>query len=111
VQVERTGPAPRARGNMGPPAKKMSPAGVKKTVSAAAVFKKKNNRIDSGNSRTHANLSNLKFTGEDAGATTLLSAKSHSSSRSVEKKGAKKRSSDIHPLGVAFRGIVQLFYR
>jgi hypothetical protein len=106
MEVERTKLTLQTRDNVGPPAKKIFPARVVKTASSAAVFKKQNNRGNRGNGTPQANFSNLKFTAEDADATTLLSARSHSSSRSAEKKGAKKRHSDVHPLGMAFSGTV-----
>ncbi|KAI4937135.1 uncharacterized protein J4E92_001862 [Alternaria infectoria] len=95
MEVERNVPELRARGNMGPPAKK--------TVSAAAVFRNQGAFREQGNITRQANTSNSKFTEEDADATTLLSAGSHSSARSVEKRVAKKRSSNMHPLGVEFK--------
>ncbi|KAH6875916.1 hypothetical protein BKA58DRAFT_400064 [Alternaria rosae] len=80
---------------MGPPAKN--------TVSAAAVFKKQCTFKEQDNITRQAKTSNPNFTGEDADTMTLLSAGSHSSARSVEKRGARKRSSNMHPLGVAFK--------
>ncbi|CAN9271375.1 unnamed protein product [Alternaria alternata] len=91
------------RGNVDLPAKKISLARVKKTISAATVFKRQNNKIDKRNSTLQATLRNSKFTGEDANATTLLSAKSRSSPRSIKKSGGKKRSSGRHPLNVFFK--------
>jgi hypothetical protein len=108
--VERTEPALRMRGNVDLPAKKISPARVKKEISAATVFKRQNNKIDQRNSTIQATLRNSKFTGEDANATTLLSAKSRSSPRSIKKSGGKKRSSERHPLNVVFKGATQLFF-
>ncbi|KAG9190696.1 hypothetical protein G6011_08784 [Alternaria panax] len=102
MEFERTEPALRAPGNMSPPAKQLSPARLKKTIAAAAVFKKRNNEIYKGKIAAQTNPSNLEFTGEDAHATTFLSAKLHSSSRIAEKKQAKRRSSNMHALGVAF---------
>ncbi|KAI4665716.1 uncharacterized protein J4E78_003181 [Alternaria triticimaculans] len=95
MEVERNVPELRARGNMGPPAKK--------TVSAAAVFRNQSTFKEQGDPTRQKNISNSKFTGDDADATTLLSAGSHSSVRSVEKRGARKRSSNMHPLGVEFK--------
>ena len=102
MEVERNVPELRARGNMGPPAKK--------TVSAAAVFRNQGAFREQGNITCQTNISNSKFTGDDADATTLLSAGSHSSVRSVEKKGARKRSLNMHPLGVEFKGTAKLFH-
>jgi hypothetical protein len=92
---------------MGLPAKKMSPAKMKKTVSATAVFKKHDTRTNRGNTTSQTNRGNPNFTDEDADATTLLSAKSRSSLRSAEKRIAKKKPSEMHPLCVAFRGIAE----
>ena len=83
---------------MGLPAKKMSPAKMKKTVSATAVFKKHDTRTNRGTPN---------FADEDADATTLLSAKSRSSLRSAEKRIAKKKPSEMHALCVAFLGIAE----
>jgi hypothetical protein len=107
MAVERSVPTLRADGNTGPLAKKMSPAKVKKTVSAAAVFKKQSIRTDQNNGTPRTNGSVYKFSEEDADATTLLSAKLRSSSRSTEQRVAKRKSSDMHPLGVAFRGTIE----
>ncbi|KAI4954270.1 hypothetical protein J4E91_001980 [Alternaria rosae] len=95
MEVKRNVPELRARGNMGPPAKN--------TVSAVAVFKNQCTFKEQDNITRQAKTSNPNFTGEDADAMTLLSAGSHSSARSVEKRGARKRSSNTHPLGVAFK--------
>jgi hypothetical protein len=105
MDVERPGSVLRERGNgnMGPPATKLKATKPKKT---AAIFKQ-HSKIKRGSVTPQANLNNPKFTVEDADATTLLSVKSHSSVRSSSKAGgrvARKRSSDMHPLGVAFRG-------
>jgi len=102
MEVERNVPELRARGNMGPPAKK--------TVSAAAVFRNQGAFGEQGNITRQTNTSNSKSTGDDADAITLLSVGSHSSVRSVEKKVARKRSSNMHPLGVEFKGIAKLFH-
>ncbi|KAB2108702.1 hypothetical protein AG0111_0g3277 [Alternaria gaisen] len=91
------------RGNVDLPVKKISPARAKKEISAATVFKRQNNKIEQRNSTIQATLRNSKFTGEDANATTLLSAKSRSSPRSIKKSGGKKRSSERHPLNVVFK--------
>jgi hypothetical protein len=97
---------------MGLPAKKMSPVKMKKTVLAAAVFKKHDPRTHPGSTTSQANRGNPNFTDEDADATTVLSAKSRSSPRSAEKRITKKKPSEMHPLGVAFRGIAEfLRYR
>jgi hypothetical protein len=93
---------------MGPPAKRVSPAKVKKTDSAAAVFRKQNTKMRRGNVTPQVASNSHKSKGDDADATTLLSARLHSSSHSIEKKGAKRRSSDMHALGTAFRGINRL---
>jgi hypothetical protein len=108
MDVERPGSVLRERGNgnMGPPATKLKATKPKKTVSAAAIFKQ-HSKIKRGSVTPQANLNTPKFTVEDADATTLLSVKSHSSVHSSLKAGgrvARKRSSDMHPLGVAFRG-------
>jgi len=102
MEVERNVPELRARGNMGPPAKK--------TVSAAAVFRNQSTFKEQDNLTRQKNIGNSKFTGDDVDATTLLSAGSHSSVRSVEKRGARKRSSNMHPLGVEFKGIAKFFH-
>jgi hypothetical protein len=107
MEVERAGPIPRERGNMGPPAKKLKASKAKKTVSVAAIFKQQNSATQRGSITPQAHLNTPEFTVEDVDATTLLSVKSHSSVRSSSKTGrrvARKRSADIHPLGVAFRG-------
>ena len=104
MEVERGGPVLRERGNMGPPAKKPKASKVKKTVSAAAVFKQ---HASKDSVTPQGNLNTPKYTTEDANATTLLSARSHSSACSSSKAGgrvARKRSSDVHPLGIAFKG-------
>ncbi|KAI4652298.1 hypothetical protein J4E93_002497 [Alternaria ventricosa] len=95
MEVERNVPELRARGNMGPP--------TKKTVSAASVFRNQGTSREQGNITRQTNISNSNFTGDDADATTLLSAGSHSSVRSGEKRVARKRSSNMHPLGVEFK--------
>ncbi|KAI4700048.1 hypothetical protein J4E81_004084 [Alternaria sp. BMP 2799] len=95
MEVERNVPELQARGNMGPPAMK--------TVSAAAVFRNQSTFKEQGNLTRQKNISNSKFTENDVEATTLLSAGSHSSVRSVEKRGAGRRSSNMHPLGVEFK--------
>lgn len=96
----------RAHDSAGSPAKKTSPVRAKKTVSAAAVFGK-HKRVNHGISTPRKSKSHSNFTEEDAEAATLLSVKSHSSSRSTEKRISKKRPSDMHPLSVAFKGRVQ----
>ncbi|KAI4688851.1 uncharacterized protein J4E84_004781 [Alternaria hordeiaustralica] len=92
MEVERNVPELRARGNIGPPAKK--------TVSAAAVFRNQGAFREQGNLTRQTNISNSRFTRDDADATTLLSAGSHSS---VEKRVVRKSSSNMHPLGVEFK--------
>ena len=97
MEVERNVPELRARGNMGPPAKK--------TVSAAAVFRNQGAFREQGNLTRQTNISNSRFTRDDADGTTLLSAGSHSS---VEKRVVRKSSSNMHPLGVEFKGTAKL---
>jgi hypothetical protein len=107
MEVERARPVLRERGNMGPPAKKTNVPEVKKTISAATVFKQYTSKVNRDSVTPQGNLHTPKYTVEDANATTLLSAKSHSSARSSSKTGgkvARKRPSDMHPLGVAFKG-------
>jgi hypothetical protein len=107
MEVERLGPVLRERGDMGPPAKKPRASEPKKTVSAAAIFKQHNNKSKRGSVTPQTNLTTPMFTVEGADATTLLSVKSHSRVHSSSKAGGRvvrKRSSDMHPLGVTFRG-------
>ncbi|KAF1839116.1 hypothetical protein BDW02DRAFT_539871 [Decorospora gaudefroyi] len=104
METERIGPVLRSRGNAASSAKKLTPLKVKrKTISAAAVFKQPKSRTTQRAVTPRANPNGRDFTVEDADATTLLSVKPHLSSRSPGKGSSRKRSSDMHPLGIAFK--------
>jgi hypothetical protein len=105
MERERTETVLRARGSKGPPAKKPTPRNAKKTVSAAAIFKRQNRKTFQSNMTPPANF-NSKFIVEDADASTLLSVRSRSSVQSAQQSGAGilKKRLEMHPVAIAFKG-------
>jgi hypothetical protein len=105
MESERTETVVRARGRIGPPAKKPTPRNAREMVSAAAIFKQQSRKTFQSNVTPPAN-SNFKFIAEDADASTLLSVRSRSSVQSARQSGGRilKKRLEMHPVTVAFKG-------
>ncbi|KAF1940895.1 hypothetical protein EJ02DRAFT_220239 [Clathrospora elynae] len=113
MEVERAGPAPRTRGNVGHPAKKITPPKAKNTVSAAAIFKRQQPKAKQVNLTPPENFKTPRLTVVNASGTKSPSAKSRSSSHSPQNAGrrASRKKADMHPLAVEFRDTTDEYRR
>ncbi|KAF2833963.1 hypothetical protein CC86DRAFT_339643 [Ophiobolus disseminans] len=105
MEVDRTNPVLRARLNMQPRVKQVTPVSTKKSVSVAAIFQKQAQKAAKGSTTPQSAVSVPKSALKDASNEKAQSLKSRSSSRSPHKVGWKvsKKRSDVHPLAVAFK--------
>lgn len=111
MEAERAGVVARAPGNIAPPAKQISPVKVKKTVSARSIFKYQARKTKQIDITTQINPQSPETGVKDVSVAKSLNVNSHSSSHSQQKRGNKRRRSDMHPLAVEFKGEISSVLR
>jgi hypothetical protein len=106
MEVEPPSPSLRARRNMQPPVKQVTPVLPKKHVSASSVFKKQGRGAKKASVVPHAKANIPKLTLQEASDEKAQSVKSRSSSRSPQKddRRTSRKRSDMHPLAIEFKG-------
>lgn len=110
MDAEHAGTASRARRNLRPPPKHITPGEAKKSVSIAAVFGQQPHKSKQIESISHTKTNIPRQSEEDATVVKSMSVKSQSSSRSPQRadwRVSKKRSANLHPLAIEFKGNVQ----
>ncbi|CAO2658711.1 Nn.00g064340.m01.CDS01 [Neocucurbitaria sp. VM-36] len=103
--TDYTGAVSRARRNLRPPAKQITPLNAKKSVSVAAIFKQRPHETKQVDIPSHTRTTVTRQTAEDVTVAKSMSVKSQCSSRDAQNAGwrVSKKKSDLHPLAVAFR--------
>lgn len=104
MEVEHTDALQRARNNMQPPPKELTPAKVQQTISVGALFSRQQNEIISTTKYQQSAVKTTKSVAKGLSNAMARLSKIRSSSQSPHKvaKSLEKKS-DMHPLAVAFK--------
>jgi hypothetical protein len=103
MEVERHGPGPQIRHGMLLP-KQISPVKAKKSVSVAAIFKQKPQKIKDDSVKSKRTINDSRAAGSNAADDKAPHFKSRSSSRTPRKAGSRAtKKSNMHPLAVTFK--------